>query len=46
VAELSAAEKNAISHRGMAFRQLVPELIRVLGAESTQAGAAAPEGGR
>ncbi|HRO29555.1 MULTISPECIES: RdgB/HAM1 family non-canonical purine NTP pyrophosphatase [Micrococcaceae] len=42
VAELSAAEKNSISHRGMAFRQLLPELIRVLGAGSTAAGATAP----
>jgi XTP/dITP diphosphohydrolase len=46
VAELSAAEKNAISHRGMAFRQLVPELIRVLGTDATHAGVAAPDGGR
>ncbi|MDI3330465.1 MAG: RdgB/HAM1 family non-canonical purine NTP pyrophosphatase [Micrococcus sp.] len=46
VAELSAAEKNAISHRGMAFRQLLPELVRVLGAGITQSGAAAPDGGR
>jgi len=30
-AELSPAEKNAISHRGQAFRALVPTLVRVLG---------------
>ena len=30
-AELSATEKNAISHRGTAFRALVPTLVRVLG---------------
>ncbi|MBO3103362.1 RdgB/HAM1 family non-canonical purine NTP pyrophosphatase [Cellulomonas fengjieae] len=29
-AELSPEEKNAISHRGTAFRALVPELVRVL----------------
>jgi XTP/dITP diphosphohydrolase len=46
VAELSAAEKNAISHRGMAFRQLLPELVRVLGAGSTGTGTAAPDGNR
>lgn len=31
-AELTPAEKNAISHRGQAFRALVPVLVRVLGA--------------
>lgn len=31
-AELSAEEKNAISHRGQAFRALVPELVRLLAA--------------
>jgi XTP/dITP diphosphohydrolase len=46
VAELSAAEKNAISHRGMAFRQLLPELVRVLGAGSIGTGTAAPDGNR
>jgi XTP/dITP diphosphohydrolase len=46
VAELSAAEKNGISHRGMAFRQLLPELVRVLGAGPTPTGPMAPEGGR
>ena len=30
-AELSAEEKNAISHRGQAFRALVPAIARVLG---------------
>lgn len=30
-AELTPAEKNAISHRGTAFRALVPTLVRVLG---------------
>ncbi|WP_146848020.1 RdgB/HAM1 family non-canonical purine NTP pyrophosphatase [Cellulomonas terrae] len=30
-AELSPEEKNAISHRGTAFRALVPTLVRVLG---------------
>lgn len=30
-AELSPQEKNAISHRGTAFRALVPTLVRVLG---------------
>ena len=30
-AELSAEEKNAISHRGRAFRALAPEIARVLG---------------
>ncbi|WP_265523207.1 RdgB/HAM1 family non-canonical purine NTP pyrophosphatase [Oerskovia flava] len=29
-AELSAAEKNAISHRGTAFRALAPDVVRVL----------------
>lgn len=29
-AEISAEEKNAISHRGKAFRALVPELTRIL----------------
>lgn len=29
-AELSAEEKNAISHRGQAFRSLLPELVRLL----------------
>jgi XTP/dITP diphosphohydrolase len=46
VAELSAAEKNAISHRGMAFRQLLPELVRVLGPGSSTTGAVEPAGGR
>ncbi len=31
-AELAPAEKDAISHRGQAFRALVPELLRMLGA--------------
>jgi XTP/dITP diphosphohydrolase len=31
-AELSAEEKNAISHRGQAFRALVPAIARLLGA--------------
>lgn len=31
-AQLSAAEKNAISHRGQAFRALAPEIARVLAA--------------
>lgn len=31
-AELSPGEKNAISHRGQAFRALLPELVRLLGA--------------
>jgi XTP/dITP diphosphohydrolase len=30
-AELTPQEKNAISHRGIAFRALVPTLVRVLG---------------
>ncbi|MFZ3453025.1 RdgB/HAM1 family non-canonical purine NTP pyrophosphatase [Arthrobacter sp. 7Tela_A1] len=30
-AELSAGEKNAISHRGQAFRALLPAIVRVLG---------------
>jgi XTP/dITP diphosphohydrolase len=30
-AELSAAEKDAISHRGQAFRALAPRLLRALG---------------
>ena len=30
-AELTAAEKNAISHRGQAFRALVPVIVRALG---------------
>ncbi|KQR10277.1 RdgB/HAM1 family non-canonical purine NTP pyrophosphatase [Cellulomonas sp. Leaf334] len=30
-AELTPSEKNAISHRGTAFRALVPTLVRVLG---------------
>ena len=30
-AELSAAEKNAISHRGKAFRALVPVVRELLG---------------
>ena len=30
-AELTPQEKNAISHRGTAFRALVPTLVRVLG---------------
>ncbi len=29
-AELSSEEKNAISHRGQAFRSLLPELVRLL----------------
>lgn len=36
-AELSAAEKNAISHRGQAFRALLPALVRVLAAEDSAA---------
>lgn len=31
-AELSPAEKNAISHRGQAFRALAPRIAEVLGA--------------
>lgn len=31
-AELSSEEKNAISHRGQAFRSLLPELVRLLSA--------------
>jgi XTP/dITP diphosphohydrolase len=31
-AELSAQEKNAISHRGQAFRSLAPRIAEVLGA--------------
>ena len=31
-AELSADEKNAISHRGKAFRALAPVVVEVLGA--------------
>ena len=31
VAELGPAEKNAISHRGQAFRALAPTLARALG---------------
>jgi XTP/dITP diphosphohydrolase len=30
VAELSSEEKNAISHRGQAFRALLPHIIRAL----------------
>ncbi len=30
-AEISAEEKNAISHRGQAFRALVPHIVRALG---------------
>lgn len=30
VAELSSAEKNAISHRGQAFRALLPQILRAL----------------
>jgi len=41
VAELSAEEKNAISHRGMAFRQLLPDLVRVLGGDAPAAGTTA-----
>jgi XTP/dITP diphosphohydrolase len=43
VAELTGAQKNAISHRGMAFRQLLPDLVRVLGGATT---AAVRESGR
>ncbi len=34
-AQMSAAEKDAISHRGQAFRALVPQLADLLGAEVT-----------
>ena len=37
VAELTGAQKNAISHRGMAFRQLLPDLVRALGGTATTA---------
>ncbi|MCC3273870.1 RdgB/HAM1 family non-canonical purine NTP pyrophosphatase [Arthrobacter zhangbolii] len=36
-AELSGAEKNAISHRGQAFRALVPALVAALAEEKTGA---------
>ncbi len=36
-AELSAEAKDAISHRGMAFRLLAPRLLRALGAPSAPA---------
>ncbi|MFF3038318.1 RdgB/HAM1 family non-canonical purine NTP pyrophosphatase [Arthrobacter citreus] len=38
-AELSRAEKNAISHRGQAFRALLPAIIRVLAAPRAGGGA-------
>jgi len=38
-AELSRAEKNAISHRGQAFRALLPAIIRVLAAPQAGGGA-------
>ena len=34
-AQMSAAEKDAISHRGQAFRALVPQLADLLGADIT-----------
>lgn len=34
-AQMSAADKDAISHRGQAFRALVPQLADLLGAEVT-----------
>lgn len=37
-AELSAAEKNAISHRGQAFRALLPSIIKALAGGQHQAG--------
>ncbi|MFC8303170.1 RdgB/HAM1 family non-canonical purine NTP pyrophosphatase [Specibacter sp. NPDC057265] len=33
-AELSSAEKNAISHRGQAFRALLPHIVAALGAQA------------
>lgn len=33
VAELSATEKNAISHRGRAFRALLPQIVKALAAQ-------------
>lgn len=33
-AELSAAEKDAISHRGQAIRAMVPQLVRLVGEET------------
>lgn len=46
VAELSGRQKNAISHRGTAFRQLLPELVRALASGAPQPGAADRTGGR
>ncbi|MBF4993540.1 RdgB/HAM1 family non-canonical purine NTP pyrophosphatase [Arthrobacter gandavensis] len=38
-AELSRSEKNAISHRGQAFRALLPAIVRVLAAPPAGSGA-------
>ncbi|MDO5744499.1 MAG: RdgB/HAM1 family non-canonical purine NTP pyrophosphatase [Micrococcaceae bacterium] len=35
VAELSATEKNAISHRGRAFRALLPQIVKALAEQDT-----------
>ncbi len=35
-AELTPQEKNAISHRGQAFRALAPEIVRILGQSAGQ----------
>lgn len=39
-AELSPPEKNAISHRGNAFRALLPHIVKALSAPTSQASAA------
>lgn len=36
VAELSSEEKNAISHRGRAFRSLLPQIVKALGDQASK----------
>ncbi|NKG20508.1 RdgB/HAM1 family non-canonical purine NTP pyrophosphatase [Paeniglutamicibacter terrestris] len=36
VAELSSEEKNAISHRGGAFRSLLPQIVKALGEQASK----------
>lgn len=45
VAELDPAAKNSMSHRGAAFRQLRPELVRLLAAGADGAGSGGAAGG-
>ena len=44
--EAAAGEKELVSHRGRAFRALLAELSRALGAQGAQSGAVDPRSGR